>query len=234
MNQSYSNILTMVQAVLACMKKDQEAWSNEQEIVTEIEAIESDFKAAKAIDDVLSGMDSKAYTDASNQEYEIVVTLTLKLCKKLCVSARRNNDPALLLLANHSQSSITYGKRKGVISRCTAIINKAESMLEALQAYKVTENEITAIRQHIALFDIHTDERSNVKTDKTTLTQLNLPDYIQSIRQRLIILDDLVEGFLDDEDVIARYKQSRVVVNYGKLKTAKNKPSEKGSTSTSK
>jgi len=234
MNQSYSNFLTMVQAVLASMKKDQEAWSNEQEIITEIAAIETDFKAAKAIDDALSGMDAKAYTNASNQEYEIIVSLTLKLCKKLCVSARRNNDPALLLLANHSQSSITAGKRKEIISRCTAIINKAESMFEALQVYKVTEKEITAIRQHIESFDVHTDERSNIKTDKTTLTQLNLPDLIQSIRQRFVILDDMIEGFLDDEDVIARYKQSRVVVNYGKMKTAKNKSSETGSTVSSK
>ena len=179
-------------------------------------------------------MDAKAYTEASNQEYEIIVSLTLKLCKKLCVSARRNNDPALLLLANHSQSSITAGKRKEIISRCTAIINKAESMLEALQVYKVTEKEITAIRQHIESFDVHTDERSNIKTDKTTLTQLNLPDLIQSIRQRFVILDDMVEGFLDDEDVIARYKQSRVVVNYGKMKTAKNKSTETGSTVSSK
>lgn len=31
----------------------------------------------------------------------------------------------------------------------------------------------------------------------------------------------MIEGFIEDEDVIARYKAARIIVNYGKGKTAK-------------
>lgn len=33
----------------------------------------------------------------------------------------------------------------------------------------------------------------------------------------------MIEGFIDDDDMIARYKAARIVINYGKLKTGKNK-----------
>jgi len=222
MKQLYSNLLTMLATMLASVKKDQAAWSGETEIAVEIAAIETEYHELKTIIDQLSGLDSRGYTDAGNQEFELIVSLTLKLCKKLCVAARRTNDSALLQLANHSQSSLHAGKHKEVISRCTAIVNKAESKFGVVQSYKVTLDEITIIRQHISTLDTNIDNRSNVNTDKTTLNQHRLPELVHSIRERLIILDDMVEGFIDDEDVVARYKQSRVTVNYGKSKTAKN------------
>ena len=32
----------------------------------------------------------------------------------------------------------------------------------------------------------------------------------------------MIEGFIEDDDMIARYKSARIIIDYGKGKTAKN------------
>ena len=78
------------------------------------------------------------------------------------------------------------------------------------------------IRQQIEDYNQHLEGRSTVKTSKTVSIH-DISGQITSLNNHLIILDDMIEGYIDDDDMIARYKSARIVIDYGKGKTAKNK-----------
>lgn len=222
MKQSESNYLTMVQSLLANLRKDQAFWSQEPEIVSEVDAIESEFNQVKEGLDIISGLDPTGYTFSKNATFDTAIRSTYKLCRKMCVFARRNNDNVLLQFADQSESSLSAGIEKNAISRCSAIINKAETMMDVLSPFKITADELSNIRQLIEVYNQHIEGRSTIKTSKTVSIQ-DITDIINSLNNRLAILDDMIEGFIDDDDMIARYKSARIIVNYGKGKTTKKK-----------
>ena len=78
------------------------------------------------------------------------------------------------------------------------------------------------IRQQIEDYNQHLEGHSTVKTSKTVSIH-DISGQITSLNNHLIILDDMIEGIIDDDDMIARYKSARIVIDYGKGKTAKNK-----------
>jgi len=222
MKQTESNFLTMVQSTLSNLKKDQEHWSDEPEIVSEVNAIESEFNLVNEDLNLVSGLDSTGYTQSKNSIFDNIIRATYKLCRKYCVYARRNNNEVLLQLVDHSINSLSAGIEKDAISRCSAIVKKAESMLDVLSPYKITADELASIRQLMEVYNQHLEGRSTTKTSKKVSVH-DITAQINSLNNRLIILDDMIEGFIEDEDVIARYKAARIVVNYGKGKTAKKK-----------
>lgn len=222
MKQAESNYLTIVQSLLANLKKDQAFWSGEPEIVSEVDAIESEFNLVNQDLNLVSGLDPTGYTKSKNTTFDTIIRTTYKLCRRLCVYARRQNDTILLQFADHSENSLSAGIEKDAISRCSALVNKAEPILDVLLPYKITADDLTHIRQLIEVYNQHLEDRSTVKTSKTVSIH-DISGQINSLNNRLILLDDMIEGFINDEDMIARYKASRIVINYGKGKTAKNK-----------
>jgi hypothetical protein len=140
----------------------------------------------------------------------------------MCVYARRQNDLTLLQFVDHSINSLSAGIEKVAISRCSALVSRAESLIESLSSYKITADELLSIRQHIEVYNQHLEGRSTVKTNKTVSIH-DVSGQITLLNNRLTILDDLIEGFIEDEDMIARYKSARIIIDYGKGKTAKNK-----------
>lgn len=222
MKQSESNFLSMVQAVLANLTKDQTFWSEEPEIVSEVEALGSEFNLVTEDLNRISGLDPTGYTKSKNNAFDTIIHSTFKLCRKMCVYARRQNNAVLLQFADHSENSLSAGIEKIAISRCSALINKAESLLEALSPYKITADELLYIRQQIEDYNQQLEGRSTVKTSKTVSIH-DISGQIASLNNHLYLLDDMIEGFIEDVDMIARYKSARIVIDYGKGKTAKNK-----------
>lgn len=222
MKQSESNFLNMVQSVLANMRSDQAIWSGEPEIASEVGDIESEYNQVTQHNAHVSGLDPTGLTKSKNSVIDRIVRSTFKICRRMCIYARKQNDLTLLNLADHSESSLEAGTEKEVISRCTALVDKAESMIDVFAPYKITAEGLAEIRQLIDTYNQHIESRSTVKTGKTVSVH-DISAQISSLSNRLALLDDMIEGLIDDDDMIARYKAARIVINYGKGKTAKNK-----------
>ena len=212
----------MVQAVMANLRKDQPFWTGEPEIVSEVNAIESEFNLVTQDLNTISGLETTGFTQSKNNIFDTIIRSTYKLCRKMCVYARRQNDMVLLQFADHSVNSLSAGIEKVAVSRCSALVNKAESILEALSPYKITADELMYIRQLIEGYNGHLKERSTVKTSKKVSIH-DITGQITSLNNHLTILDDMIEGFIEDDDMIARYKSARIIIDYGKGKTARNK-----------
>ena len=218
----------MVQTIVAVLKNDIVSWQNEPEIVTEVTAIESELDTANNLNVDLLASSKNAAKNAVKEDFSTIVLLTLKLCNKISVYAKRNNNHELLMLSDQSSSSLSAGKRNDAIDRCLGIVSKAETMLNVLQPFKVTQDEINTIHQHIENYKEHTNRHSVELTNSKTQNQ-DLATIVGSLHKRVDILDNLVYGFIDDESVIARYKTARVVHDFGKNKTNKNKTTDESS-----
>jgi hypothetical protein len=212
----------MVQSVLANLKSDELIWSGEPEIVSEVSAIQSEFDQVNEDLEHVSGLDPTGHTKSKNSVVDTTLKATFKLCRRMCIYARKQNDLALLNFADHSENSLSAGTEKEVINRCAAIVSKAQSMANILSPYKVTAEGLAEIRQLIETYEKHIETRSTVKTDKSVSIQ-DISGQIGSLKNRLDLLDDMIEGLIEDEEMIARYQMARMVINYGAGKTLKNK-----------
>lgn len=220
MRQSESNFLNMVQAVVANLRADYQYWAGEAEIVSEFGFLENELARANDYLVRVSGLGTTGYTSSKNNTLEAIVKATYKLCRRMCVLARRRNDVALYNFADHSENSLMVGNEKEVVSRCLAIVNKAETMVEALSAYKVTPDGLSEIRRLAGTYKEQLEARSTAKAGKSVTIQ-GVSEQIGSLTERLTLLDDLIESLVEDEEAIARYKASRTIVNAGVGKTAK-------------
>lgn len=222
MKQSESNFLNMVQSVLANMRNDRAIWSGEPEIESEVNDIESEYNEVTEYNTHVSGLDPSGLTKSKNSVIDQIVRLTFKACRRMCIYARKQNDLALLQLVDQTESSLGAGTEKEVISRCTALVGKAESMIDVFTPYKITADGLAEIRQLIGTYNQHVESRSTIKSSKTVSVH-DISARIDSLGNKLLLLDDMIEGMIDDEDMIARYKAARTIINYGVGKTLKNK-----------
>ena len=117
--------------------------------------------------------------------------------------------------------NIARGPEKEVINRCRAIADIAVKHMDNLVSFKVTSDEIDQIKNLISEYQSHIDNRSNTNISKSSSGE-DISNNISEMRHQLDILDDLVEGSLEDNTFIRDYKAARLIDDYGKGKTLKN------------
>jgi hypothetical protein len=226
MKQNQINYLNMVAGTIAGMRKEQSLWENEPEIANLFNSVVADFDIISSKYEFLSGTDMPSYTATKDNAFDRIIAATFKLSRKLSAFAKIRNDFNLLPLVDVSLTGLSRGPESDVIKRCAAITDHAKSRLTELTNFKVTEAEIVSIRSMIDEFNNHSGTRSLVSSDKSN-TGKEIGTLINDIRQKFDILDDLIEGLIDSEGFVTRYKSLRAVIDYGVGKTLKNKTTEK-------
>jgi hypothetical protein len=226
MKQNYINYLNMAAGVIAGMRKEQALWENEPEMVSLFNSLVSLFDTVSSKYEFISGTDLSSYTTSKDNIFDRIIAVTYKLSRKMSAYAKIRNDVQILSLVDQSFTGLSRGPEQDAIKRCAAIADHAQKRLSDLVAFKVTENEISALRQSITDYGSHTGERSTVSSDKIN-TGKEIGDLIAQLREKFDILDDLVEGLIDDDGFIARYKSLRSIIDYGVGKTLKNKTAPK-------
>lgn len=222
MEQREFNFLNMTDRVLAHMLVGKLIWENEPEIVEVVAVIEqrrSDIAKKGAVEAGLSG---KGYTSAKDNTLDTIATKTCKLSKKISGYAKKKGLLELIPLVNVSVTTISRGPEKEVINRCRAITDIAVNHIENLASFSVKNDEIELIKKLIFEYQNHIDNRSNTNISKSSSGE-DIANDIGALRHQLDILDDLVEGSLEDNTFIREYKASRLIDDYGRGKTLKNK-----------
>ena len=125
-------------------------------------------------------------------------------------------------LVDVSMSSLLRGPEKEVINRCKAIATIATAHITELDSFKVTQAEIDLINQLISDYNEHINNRSTTCINKSSSGQ-DIANSIGIMRHQFDLLDDLVEGLLENDTFIRDYKAVRMIDDFGKGKTLKNK-----------
>jgi len=223
MKQTDFNFLNMSDRVLSHMLVGIELWKNEPEIVEVVEEIKQKRDDVSEKGALESGLSGKGHTSAKDNTLDSLATKTCKLSKKISGYAKKRGLLNLIPLVDVSVTSISRGPEKEVINRCKAIADIAVKNMDDLVSFKVTVDEIEQIKNLISEYQLHIDNRSNTNISKSSSGE-DISKDISEIRHQLDILDDLVEGSLDDNTFIRDYKAARLIDDYGKGKTLKNKP----------
>ena len=223
MNQSEFNFLNMSDRVQSHMLLGRSIWENEPEIVDVVETI---IKLRSGISEkgaIESGLSVKGLTSAKDNTLDSLATNTCKLSKKISGYAKKRGLLDLIPLVDVSVTAISRGPEKEVINRCKAIADIAVKHMDNLVSFKVISDEIDQIKNLISEYQSHIDNRSITNISKSSSGE-DISYNISEMRHQLDILDDLVEGSLDDNTFIRDYKAARLIDDYGKGKTLKNKP----------
>jgi hypothetical protein len=226
MKQRQFNFLNMVNGVLAGFQKEQQLWEQEPEIVSLYNSIKADYDQVIAKGEDISGTDTTGYTFSKNDTFDRLTAATYKLARQISGYAKIKNDTKLLPLVDLSLTTISHGPEKEVLLRCAGIARQAESLLTVLAPFKVTAGAIAAIKQMVTECEQFSSDRTVASSGKV-IGGRDIGTLISGLREKLDILDDLVEGLIDDDGFIARYKSLRVIIDHGKGKTLKNKVTEK-------
>ena len=225
MNQREFNFLNMSDNVMSHMLVGKLLWENNPEIFEVVEAIKQRRNDISVKGAVEAGLSGKGHTSAKDNTLDTLATITCKLSKKISGYAKKKSLLELIPLVNVSVSTISRGPEKEVINRCRAIADIAVKHLENLASFSVKKDEIEQIEKLISEYQNHIDNRSNTNISKSS-SGVDIADDIGEIRHQLDILDDLVEGSLEDNTFIREYRATRLIDDYGKGKTLKNKDEE--------
>jgi len=225
MNQSEFNFLNMSDRVTAYMIDGKLLWENDPEIVEVVEVIKQQRNDISAKGALEAGLSGKGHTSAKDNTLDTLAAKTCKLSKKISAYAKKKGLLELVTLVNVSLSTISRGPEKVVINRCNAIADIAVKHIENLAAFSVKNDEIEQIKKLISEYQNHIDNRSNANISKSSSGE-DIANDIGVIRHQVDILDDLVEGTLEDTTFIRGYTVARLIDDYGKGKTLKNKDEE--------
>jgi|SRR5665647_60342 len=223
MKQTDFNFLTMSDRVTAHMRRGMNLWENEPEIVEVIAVIEEKRAGISTKGAAASGLSGMGFTAAKDSTLDSLVTKTCKLSKKISGYAKKKGLLELIPLVDVSANSLAAGPEKKVINRCKGISELAVKHFENLGSFRVTNDEIKEIDNLIAEYQNHIDNRSNTNISKSSFGE-DISNNISGIRHQFDILDDLIEGLLEDSTFIREYKEARLIDDFGKGKTLKNKP----------
>jgi hypothetical protein len=216
MKQAEENFLNMVHSVLDTIKKNQSILTAESAITKEVNAIERDYNLILGNLNFNSRLDSGVRHDTLNDDLNSIIRSTIKLCRRMYLYARHHNDEIIMKLVDHTESSLAAGSEKALIRRCHRILNRAEWMHHYLKPYKVNAIQLTKLHDLIDNYEqIQSDKSKNQITNLSRKPSLS--HQIAELKERLSILNELIEGLITNSKFISEYQNSKIIIDYSEI-----------------
>ena len=219
MGHPEENFLNMVHTILDTLNKNQSSWSTEKVIVKEVNAIERDFNQILGNLNANSRLDSGVRHNSENENLSPIIRATTKLCRRMYLFARHHNDEIILKLIDHSENILATGSEKAVIRCCHTILSRAEWMHHFLRPYKVTAAQLAKLHDLIDDYDKHRGDRSKLKISNVSPVR-KVSHQIAELKERLSLLDELIDGLITSNMFISEYHHSRIIVDYNEIPKA--------------
>ena len=214
MKQSEENFLNMVHTVLDTIKKNQSVLTTESAIANEINAIERDYNLILGNLNLNSRLDSGIRQDNTiNDDLNSIIRATIKLCRRMYLYARHHNDEIIMKLVDHTESSLAAGSEKALIRRCHRILSRAEWMHYYLKPYKVNAIQLTKLHDLINNYGQHHGDQSKISISNMA-HKPNVSHQIAELKERLSLLDELIEGLITNSKFISEYHNSKIIIDY--------------------
>jgi hypothetical protein len=202
--------LKMVETVLALLNNDKTKWADVPGMADQVTLVDNKYNKAINSAEIIQGLDQTAYTKLKNKRFDDIIASVLIVCHRMDTYALKSKDTILHQLVNQTPSSLSKGMEKEAIARCKAIIDKAGTMPDVLAVYKIDKALLDANLALIEQFNTLINARTNVKLGKSTGVQ-DITAQIDAIKDDLEILDNMVYGFISDNEFLTSYKTARKV-----------------------
>lgn len=212
MKQVEINSLNMFKAVIALLETYPATWSTVSPMVTVVSDLKAVVSTVEQQSQQQLNHNPTGYTTQKDDLLAILLERTYKLAAKMKAFAKVTKNNILLALVDYEPSSLQDGSEMEVIKRCEIILKKATENLANLAPYNVTQAELDVATQSLAAVVPLFSQRDAVRSERKTATS-SIPELLREGRDHLDILDDLVDGLIEDDTFATSYRNTRNVVD---------------------
>jgi hypothetical protein len=211
MNKIQNNIYRMSTVTLNLIKEYREIVEPFFLISEQIEKIQALLKEIKFHENGQAAGDTVAKTQTKNELLAELVRRTYKLARKISGLAKLTNDNDLLYQVQFSPSEIADGSDLKTLNTVNKILQAAKSKEAILaQDYNMAEGEIDDLQAIASRVDSILDERL-VSSSTGKASTANLSEAFSELREVWSVMDDLIEGIIENEDFIETYENTRKI-----------------------
>ncbi|MDR1897327.1 MAG: hypothetical protein LBR10_11115 [Prevotellaceae bacterium] len=222
MKDGQSNYLNMVNAVLKLFSDNLAAWNG---IVVVVDGFKQLKETGLSLNDAAtkqSDNDPKGHTAAKERSRDALENLLYRTALRVRSYARKIDDDVLAGKTLFSRSELDRLKTNDLLTRGRVVLDVCRDNLPALAAYQVDQKTVDSLSEYIERTAELYAKRDTVIDQRMEATE-RLARLFSQARKQLKALDDLVEGFVDDDTFVAEYFNARRIHD---LKGRKAKPAE--------
>jgi hypothetical protein len=225
MRDVQSNYFNMMNAVVQHFDDNSNVWTNNQLVVGGVNSLKATGEAVKTAAAKQKNTDSKGHTAAKERARNELESLVYRTAVRLRTYARLTNNDVLTAKLNFSQSALGRMKHNDLLTCSRVVAAACQEYLPELANYQIDSAAVNQLLQSIELTSSLYAERDTVVDQRVEATA-DLEKLFVVARSQLKVLDDLVEGYLDDETFIATYFNARKVhdLKGRKAKTGEQSP----------
>jgi hypothetical protein len=218
MSQTQNKFLKMVNMVLTGLDNEIAVWNHIRPMQQMVNQVREGY--ARISDEIQTKISTNptSYTVEKDSRFEQLLDKAFRLTKKISAYAKVNKVNALLPLVAYTHSSLHKGTESQWLQRAQTIASEAQKRITELSDYQVTPEEIAELQRTIEICQKLPSERNLVK-GKRIIAGQNITISIQTLKQLLDTLDDMVDGMVTSEALQHKYKQWRKISYATKVKS---------------
>jgi uncharacterized coiled-coil DUF342 family protein len=208
MTLEQSNYLNMTNAVVSLFDGNNTAWNSVAPLVNGVGKLrktrdEINITAVKQANNNPTG-----HTAAKERSRDILESVTLRTALRIRSYAATTDNEVLRKKMQVSRSTLDSMNINELLTFSRVTADACEENLHVLADYGIDQPLVTDLRNainHTSTLYAHRD----VIIDQRTEATAHLQELFTQARKQLKILDDLVEGYVEDDTFVAEYFNAR-------------------------
>lgn len=210
MRDAQSNYFNMINAVIRHFDDNTNIWINNQLVVGGLNGLKETGEAIKTAATKQKDSNSTGHTAAKERARNNLENLIYRTAVRLRSYARLTDNDVLTAKLNFSQSELDRMRHNDLLTCGRVVIAACEDYLPELINYQIDQAKVNDLSQSIERTATLYAERDTVVDQRIEATA-DLDKLFSSARNKLKVLDDLVEGYIDDDTFVATYFNSRKI-----------------------
>jgi hypothetical protein len=200
----------MGKSVLVTFRKNESVWAGEPVIVESVGRIDGllgriDVEATRQKENETPG-----FTAVKEQKRDLLEKALFRMSGRLKVYAVRSGDAKMAERTGFTQTELNNMSMNALLTAARTVAGLAESLPEALAAYRITPEDVAALRELTDATGMLYAERDAAQSERSKNT-MQLTVLVGQLRSELKLMDTQVEAYIDDDEFLQTYFAARRV-----------------------
>jgi hypothetical protein len=206
--------------VLKLFNESPQVWNHIAVVVAGVNLLEDTVSTVTEVLTLQNENDPKGYTlSKENAKSDLEDTVYLVGVRLRAFAGATGND-VLANTVKHSRGTIDQYSFNRLLIYSRTVANASREYLPQLSAYQINQNTVDALEQKIEN-TAQLYAKRDVVVDKRMETTVRLQKLFAQGRKQVKNLDNLVEGFIEDDSFVASYFNARRIHDIKGRKAAK-------------
>jgi|GEM_PF-2574896 len=211
MNQEQLNSWTMMGDVKRHLEAHRSVWAASGPISESVAALEEVWREIE-LSQLVKADGSSGAKQAKDLALALAAGKAYKIGRRVLAWAKKQNQPEVAILVDHSRSELLQGAEEAMLNRQRQILQQARAHQAELAAYQVSDELLDGLEAAINTFATLRGGYS-LKANQVIYSNARIEELLRKARTLLDILDDEVEGLIEDPGFIDQYKIARRITD---------------------